>query len=449
MRMKPWHLRAAASMAAVTAMLIGFPTLPRSDAQGAEPPAVGPRDPVGPDVPLTDDENAQLARRTVVEGRTSAAIQAACERAIKAGTRVVFLPAGEYVCEATVRVPAGLILLGEGSRTLCKAKDHDTQLFLTDGDGVRFTRLKLQGANTTLSAENDTFGITVSRKQNVRIDHCELLGFSYATNFADEATAQVDHCSIHHNLRDGLGYGVAIYSGAYVLVVDNDFAQNRHSLASNGALDWSSPKRLGRYVHKPGVRKTHWEFRHNHVGSNDLSTYELMAVDTHPGMDGTFVVEANVFENLRHAIGIRDGSGLIRGNLFRNFRGKPFRPFIAISIAYGTHNNVPVEGCMPHDIEVAENTFLSVGGQAFAPGVVKSDAARPGTPTKYALGQAENITIEGTLIPETRKGPGTPVTIPWLQEMGKDGTLRWRDARPSARGTPSGRRATSARSPFA
>jgi hypothetical protein len=106
-------------------------------------------------------------------------------------------------------------------------------------------------------------------------------------------------------------------------------------LASNGSLDWSSPKRLGKCVHKPGERKTHWEFLHNRVGSNDQSMYELMAVDTHPGMDGSFVVESNLFENLRHGIGIRGGSGIIRGNLFRNLRGKPFRPFVAISIAYG------------------------------------------------------------------------------------------------------------------
>jgi len=378
-------------------------------------PALGPRGPVGPDVPPADAEKTRFAKRIAVRGRTAADVQAACDRAVKEGVRVVFLPAGRYVFEATVRVPAGLVLLGEGSKTLIQTGDRSTHLVRCEGDLVRFTRLRLHGADTSTSTDNNTYGITVSGKRNVRIDHCELTGFAYATNFGSEATAQVDHCLIHHNLRDGLGYGVAVYSGAYVLVTDNAFSQNRHSLASNGALDWSSPKRLGRYVHKPGVRKTHWEFLHNRVGSNDQSPYELCAVDTHPGMDGTFVVEGNRFENLRHAVGIRDGSGLIRGNVFRNLRTvTTFRPRVAISIAYGTHNNIPVEGCMPHHVAVGSNVFDMPEGAAFE---------------ECSIGKAENVTVDGTLIPETQTDRPAP-PIPRLQPMGDDGVLTWRGARP-------------------
>jgi hypothetical protein len=319
----------------------------------------------------------------------------------------VFLPAGEYVFEAEVRAPAGLTVLGEGTRTVIRTKDKATHLFSAVGGLVRFTRLKLQGADAGPGTDNDSYGISVAGKQNVRIDHCELAGFSYATNFADEAAAQVDHCHIHHNLRDGLGYGVAIYSGAYVLVTDNEFSQNRHSLASNGALDWSSPKRAGKYLHKPGVRKTHWEFIHNRVGSNDLSPNELCAVDTHPGMDGTFVVEGNLFENLRHGVGIRDGSGLVRGNLFRDLRTRTnFRSRVAVSVHYDTHNNVPVEGCMPHDIQVAGNTFVNV----------KDDE-------RYQVGKAENVMIEGRTVPETRKDVGAPPPMPLLVLMDDEGKL--------------------------
>jgi hypothetical protein len=217
----------------------------------------------------------------------------------------------------------------------------------------------------------------------------------------------VDHCAIHHNLRDGLGYGVAIYSGAHVLVCDNAFSQNRHSLASNGALDWSSPKRLGRYVHKSGVRKTHWEFIHNRVGPHDESRNELCAVDTHPGMDGTFVIEGNVFEGLRHAIGIRDGSGVIRGNVFRDFRGKSFRKFIAISIAAGAHNGIPVEGCMPHDV-VIEGNVMRPEGAAYEP---------------YAVGEAKNIVIDGRRVPETAADAPPPPPLPRLVPMDATGTL--------------------------
>jgi len=375
---------------------------------------VGPRGAVGPDVPLSDAEKERFAKRIIVDGRKAAAVQAAVDRAAKERIRTVFLPAGVYVFDAQVRVPGGLTVLGEGSKTLIKVRDKATHLFSVEGDLVRFTRLKLQGADTTPSTRNDSFGITAKGRKNVRIDHCELLGFSYATNFANEATAQVDHCSIHHNLRDGLGYGVAIYSGAYVLVADNEFSQNRHSLASNGALDWSSPKRLGKYVHRPSVRKTHWEFLHNRVGTNDKSPYELCAVDTHPGMDGTFVVENNLFENLRHGVGIRDGSGLIRRNVFRNLRTRTtFRALVAISIGYGTHNNIPVENCMPHGIEVKDNVFEMKEGVKYQP---------------YSVGKAENITIDGKLVRHTKTNRAAQ-PIPELLPIGEDGILRWRDKR--------------------
>ena len=382
-------------------------------AQDTRPAArtVGPRGAVGPDVPLTEAEAKRLARRVVVEARTADAVQAACTRATREGIPAVFLPAGQYRFDKQVRVPGGVTLLGQGAKTVCHAEGRRARLFSVEGDAVRFTRLKLAGAATTTSTANNTYGITVTARRNVRIDHCELAGFSYATTFHDEATVQVDHCRIHHNLRDGLGYGVAVYSGAYVLVCDNEFAQNRHSLASNGALDWSSPKRLGRYVHKPGVRKTHWEFRRNRVGANDKSPYELCAVDTHPGMDGTFVVADNLFCDLRHGVGIRDGSGLIEGNVFRNLRTVTrFRALVGISIRYGTHNNIPVEGCMPHDVVVRRNVFEMTPG-------AKYDACQ--------VGRAENVTLDGKLLDRTRTRRAA-TTMPSLRQMRDDGVLRWR-----------------------
>lgn len=404
-------IRRAIPLAVALALAACAAGAAQQERRGADIPAVGPRGPVGPDVPLGDAEKTRFATRISVDGRTADDVQAACDRAVKDGVRVVFLPAGRYVLKATVRVPAGLTLLGEGSKTLIQAGDRSTHLFRVEGDLVRFTRLKLQGADTSTSTDNRTYGITVSGKRNVRIDHCELLGFSYATNFGSEATAQVDHCHIHHNLRDGLGYGVAIYSGAYVLVADNEFSQNRHCLASNGALDWSSPKRLGKYVHKPGVRKTHWEFVRNRVGGNDQSPHELCAVDTHPGMDGTFLVEANLFENLRHGVGIRDGSGIIRGNVFRNLRTVTnFRALVGISISYGKHNNIPVEGCMPHDVQVAENVFQMKQGLTYE---------------KVRVGKAENVTVGGKRLPETQATTRpAPLPVPRLKPMGDDGAAK-------------------------
>jgi len=414
-----WRL-AIACAATVAVIALGLLAARPERKAAASVPAVGPRGPVGPAVPLEAAQQQRLATRRSVEGHTAADIQAACERASRDGVRVVLLPAGQYVFETTVRVPGGLTLLGEGAGTILRARDKTTHLFAVAGDEVRFTRLRLERADTNRNEDNDTHGIVVGEQKNVRIDHCELLGFSFATRFSGEGSAQVDHCSIHHNLRDGLGYGVAVYSGAYVLVTDNRFSQNRHSLASNGALDWSSGERLGKYTHIAGARKTHWEFVHNRVGSNDLSTYEPCAVDTHPGMDGTFVVESNIFENPRHGVGIRDGSGIIRGNVFRNLRtATDFRSTVAISISYDKHNGIPVEGAMPHDIEVTENTFVGPFESGLAPASGEHKVS-----AKYQVGEAENITIDGKLLPETRQDRGAPPPVPRLHEMPEDGTLR-------------------------
>ena len=67
---------------------------------------------------------------------------------------------------------------------------------------------------------------------------------------------------------------------------------------------------------------------------------------------------------------------------------------------------------MPHSIQVAGNTFedLEEG-------------------ERYSVGKAENITIEGELLPETRTDREAPV-IPWLEEMGEDGVLGCHETRP-------------------
>jgi hypothetical protein len=365
---------------------------------------VGPRDAVGPDVPLSATDPAALAPQVVVQGTTAAAVQAACNSAAASGTPVVYLPAGRYVFETTVRVPGGLTLLGAGSTTLCRTQNSSIYLFCVAGDRVRFTHLKLQGADITPRTTNHTIGITVTGKQNVHVDHCELLGFLEGTVFNAEATAQIDHCSIHHCMTDGYGYGVCVLSGSYVLVTDNDFSQCRHCLASNGALDWSSGATLGIYVHIPGVRTPHWDFRHNHVHGDDLTTNRLATVDAHPGMDGSFTIQNNLFEDIRIATDLRDGCGLIDHNLFGNLWGTGT---VAISIRYGTQNGIPVENAMPHDIYVAENSFSNV-------------------PQLYSIGTAENITIDGVLVPSTYDPTALPpAPIPYLQEMGQDGVLTW------------------------
>jgi len=100
-------------------------------------------------------------------------------------------------------------------------------------------------------------------------------------------------------------------------------------------------------------------------------------------------------------VGIRDGSGLIRGNVFRNLRTVTnFRSLVGISISYGKHNNIPVEGCMPRDIRFEDNACVMHEG-------VKYEACR--------MGKAENIIVDGEIVLKTRverSPPPLPSLIP-------------------------------------
>ncbi len=379
----------------------GKSKVPRTRPAVAKPEKIvkpGTRGPVGPDVQPSKAEKKIFANRIIVKGLTNKAVQLACDQAAKSDNKaprpVVFLPAGKYEFKKTVNVPAGVTILGAGSGTLCVSDSLKRAIFSVKAPNVRITRLRLEGPGKNRKLKDHSTGIAVSG-ENVRIDHCEIFDFCRGINFSGGG-GQIDHCHIHHCIRDGLGYGVSFYSGARVLMCDNDFGPCRHCLASNGALDWSSPKKLGKYVHKPKVRKTHWELVHNRFYGDETTDYHRhWVIDTHPGMDGTFVVENNIIENIRMGLGIRDGAGIIKGNLFRNITRT------AIIITWGKHNGIVVEGTMPRDIDISKNRFEKVK-------------------KKYDIGKSENISIDGEMVPKTktkRKGPKTK--IPRLKLMGK------------------------------
>jgi hypothetical protein len=268
------------------------------------PPVVtyGPRDPVGPDVPLTAAEVSAFSRRVTVAGFTAAAIQAACDSAKAQGIPTVFLPAGTYTLTTYVNVPGGLTILGAGSGTLLKPSTAYGQMLYTRGDNTRYTRLKMVGPAALQWLQGDreatARGIEAWSVQNVRVDHCDISGMAYATLFQNNASGQVDHNRLHHNQVIGYGYGVSVAAGANVAVVDNAFSDNRHSLASNGG----------------GTRPSTWDFSHNSVTNLNPSIYQQAQVDTHAGFDGVFTVSSNDFSRLDTAVGLYNGAGTISGN---------------------------------------------------------------------------------------------------------------------------------------
>ncbi len=72
---------------------------------------------------------------------------------------------------------------------------------------------------------------------NTRIDNCEILGSGHAGVHLTPETknVRIDHCYIHHNQTNGLGYGICHNNGAESVIEYCRFSNNRHAIAGTGA----------------------------------------------------------------------------------------------------------------------------------------------------------------------------------------------------------------------
>jgi hypothetical protein len=142
-------------------------------------------------------------------------------------------------------------------------------------------------------------------EEGVEIDNCEVLGFAYAA-IAANADAHVHHNHVHHNARDGLGYGV-LARGGNPTVEWNYLNFNRHSVASTGAhhgytvrRNHFGPDAVGGLVdiHRPGGVES--EVCHNvfeatadvHGRKDPIQAVQIRGVP-----DETFDVHDNWFLN--------------------------------------------------------------------------------------------------------------------------------------------------------
>ena len=72
---------------------------------------------------------------------------------------------------------------------------------------------------------------------NVRVDNCEISGFGHAAIHIapNSKDVTVDHCYIHHNQTNGLGYGICHNDASTSVVEYCLFNYNRHSIAATGS----------------------------------------------------------------------------------------------------------------------------------------------------------------------------------------------------------------------
>ena len=185
-----------------------------------------------------------------------------------ASGQVVFIPASVQMdlTEFRITVPAGVTLASDrgavkedgsistGAMLFTTTRQAETVLLK---ENARFTGITLAGPDTErhmthlergLNAEGNKYtdyyyklplskGITVTGN-GAEIDNCEITGFSEAgVKVGSSIDVTIHHCWIHHNQRNGFGYGVVISGASYAEIYRNLFNFDRHAIAADGSPD--------------------------------------------------------------------------------------------------------------------------------------------------------------------------------------------------------------------
>jgi hypothetical protein len=217
--------------------------------------------------------------------------------------------------DQNIAVPAGVTLAsGRGRNQSLGALIYSDALetfplFITKGEGVRVTGLRLQGPDPERRTEQmiwlnargcyydipNSLGIK-SSYSHLTVDNCELFGWDQAAIYLGSGSNDnyIHHNFIHHNQREGLGYGVVLLTGTDALIEANVFDWNRHSIAGSRGSPGASYE--ARYNLVLGNANSHYFDMH---GGNDIADPTIPA-------GGYVKVHHNTFmESSNNAVGIR------------------------------------------------------------------------------------------------------------------------------------------------
>jgi hypothetical protein len=169
-----------------------------------------------------------------------------------------------YTDKLALEVPEGVTLASnrgqDGSHGAVIYSDafQTSPLIRAAGPNVRITGLWVRGPDPKPRLEHHSRAFTAERGDSkaqseyyyrfpcskgidsgfpgLEVDNCEVSGWSLAgVHLSGGDNHHVHHCYIHHNQYNGLGYGVCLGSSqAVVLIEQNLFNYNRHSIAGTG-----------------------------------------------------------------------------------------------------------------------------------------------------------------------------------------------------------------------
>ena len=182
-----------------------------------------------------------------------------------------------------IYIPAGVTLAsGRGHNSsaggLIFTNDQTSSrfsVFLRPRSHVTLNGIRLRGPDGNPAGISYMNGIRTSTYHGIVIENCEIYNWPYAAieihndklgDFHSVDKAWIHHNYIHHNQRNGLGYGVNV-GAASVLIEGNIFDYNRHHVAGNRSLH--------------GTPTTNYEVRYNIL----MNTNRNSLVDCHGGND--------------------------------------------------------------------------------------------------------------------------------------------------------------------
>lgn len=204
----------------------------------------------------------------ITEGDYTATDTASLMNALKTAKsgETVFIPNGVKIgiTGLTLTVPEGVTLASDRGRVLedgtvstggmIYVATRQTECLVLSENSV-FTGITLAGADTERHMTHLQRGLNdagnsytdyyysltltrglVVRGEGVTVSNCEISGFSEAAVLVEGFKgAKVSHCYIHHNQRNGFGYGVVLYREAEVEICGNLFNFDRHAIAADGS----------------------------------------------------------------------------------------------------------------------------------------------------------------------------------------------------------------------
>lgn len=116
-------------------------------------------------------------------------------------------------------------------------------LIKIEADNVTLYGLKIIGHDKGIGREaynpSVTTGVIVENNRSLRIENCEISGWSASgIKIKNSEHNVISRNYIHHNQRTGLGYGISITNEpnipTHALIINNFFEYNRHDITATG-----------------------------------------------------------------------------------------------------------------------------------------------------------------------------------------------------------------------